>query len=74
MKVGLPASLAKKFGLHSFRLGVVQMGLSSGELLEVDVQKAGRWNLVGTVNTYYVQTEDEMCKFSRVISKNGSVL
>ena len=37
--VGLPAAYAAKFGLHSFRLGAVQTALSSGQLLEVDVQK-----------------------------------
>ena len=43
VKVGLPASLAVKFGLHSFRIGAVQTALSSGQLLEVNVQKAGCW-------------------------------
>ena len=68
VKVGLPASLAVKFGLHSFCIGAVQTALSSGQLLEVDVQKAGRWKLSGTVSKYYVQTEKDMCKFSKVIS------
>ena len=72
VKVGLPASLAMKFGLHSFRMGAVQTALSLGQLLEVEVQKAGRWKSAGTVNKYYVQTEKDMCKFSKVIS--GSIL
>ena len=70
--VGLPAALAAKFRLHSFRIGAVQTGLSSGQLLEVDVQKAGHWRSAETVKTYYVAIEKDMCKFSKVIS--GSIL
>ena len=70
--VCLPAALAVKFGLHSFCIGAVQTALSSGQLLEVDVQKAGRWRSAETVKTYYVATEKDMFKFSKVIS--GSIL
>ena len=72
VKVGFPSDVASKFGLHSFRIGAVQDALASGYLLEVEVQKAGWWNSSAIVNMYYVQTEDEMCKFLRVIS--GSIL
>ena len=72
VKVGLPTSLAVKFGLHSFRIGAVQTALSSGQLLEVYVQKAGRWKSSGTFSKYYVQTEKDMCEFCKVIS--GSIL
>ena len=70
--VGLPAAYAAKFGLHSFRLGAVSTALASEKLLEVEVQKAGRWRSADTVKTYYVASEKDMCKFSKVIS--GSVL
>ena len=70
--VGLPVAYAAKFGLHSFRLGAVQTALSSGKLHEVEVQKAGRWRSAETVKTYYIVSEKDMCKFSKVIS--GSVL
>ena len=42
VKVGLSNKVADKFGLNSFRIGAVQSALASGNLLEVDVQKAGR--------------------------------
>ena len=70
--VGLPVEYAAKFGLHSFRIGAVSTALGSGKLLEVEVQKAGRWKNSETVKSYYVATEAEMCKFSKVIG--GAVL
>ena len=66
--VGLSVDYADKFGLHSFRIGAVSTALGSGKLLEVDVQKAGRWKSSETVKSYFVATEQDMCKFSRVIS------
>ena len=68
VKVGLSKEMASKFGLHSFRIGAVQSALASGKLLEVDVQKAGHWRSASTVNTYYVQSEKDMCKFSKTIA------
>ena len=73
VKVGFLVEITQKFGLHSFCIGAVQGALASGELLEVEVQKAGRWNSSSTVNTYYVQTENKMCKFGHVLG-SGSVL
>ena len=66
--MGLSEECANKFGLHSFRIGAVQSALASGKLLEVDVQKAGRWKSAATVNTYLVQSEKEMTKFSKAIA------
>ena len=68
IKVGLSKEMASKFGLHSFRIGAVQSALASGKLLEVDVQNAGRWRLVAFLNTYYVQSEKDICKFSKTIA------
>ena len=68
VKVGFSEECANKFGLHSFRIGAVQSALASGKLLEVDVQKAGRWKSAATVNTYLVQSEKEMYKFSKPIA------
>ena len=68
VKVGLSEECANKFGLHSFRIGVVRSALALGKLLEVDVQKAGRWKSAATVNTYLAQSEKEMCKFSKAIA------
>ena len=65
--VGLPVEYAAKFGLHSFRIGAVSTALSSGKLLEVEVQKAGRWKNSETVKSYFVASEADMCKFSKVI-------
>ena len=70
--VGLPVGYAAKFGLHSFRIGAVSTALGSGKLLEVEVQKAGRWKSSETVKSYFVASEADMCKFSKVIS--GAVL
>ena len=72
MAVGLSVDYAAKFGLHSFRIGAVSTALGSGKLLEVEVQKAGRWKTSETFKSYYVATEAEMCKFSKVIG--GAVL
>ena len=68
VKVGFLSEVANKFGLHSFRIGAVQSALASGNLLEVVVQKAGRWKSAATVNMYYVQSEKDMCKFSKTIA------
>ena len=65
--VGLSVDYADKFGLHSFRIGAVSTALGSGKLLEVEVQKAGRWKSSETVKSYYVASESQMCKFSKVL-------
>ena len=66
--IGYDEEFAKKFGLHSFRVGATSFAFSSGLLTKEEIQFSGRWNSDSTLKKYHVRTEDDMCRFSRVIA------
>ena len=68
LMIGFEEDFVKKFGLHSFRVGATSLAFSSGKLTQEEIQFSVRWNSSETPKTYNVRTEQDICKFSRVIA------
>ena len=66
MLLGLGWSLqeARRFGLHSFRIGAISAGVESGVLSEDQLRRAGRWRGTSMISHYHRPSVQSQLAFS----------
>ena len=69
MLSGLGWSLeeARRFGLHSFRIGAITAGVESGALSEDQLRRAGRWRTSAMISHYTRPSVQSQLAFSNCI-------
>ena len=69
MLLGLGWSLqeARRFGLHSFRIGAISAGIESGALMEDQLRRAGRWRGTAMISPYKSSSVQSQLAFSNSI-------
>ena len=72
VKIGFSSEEAKKFGMHSYRVGAATSAFASGQMSDTSLQMVGRWNSGATPKTYIVPTEEERGKMSAVLQNKMS--
>ena len=68
--MGYSEENVKLFGLHSFRVGATTEAQASGQVSELQIQVAGRWQSAEVPRTHVVKDEHSMSKFLSIIQKN----